>query len=93
MMNSSLDAVDKTAYKGWRDEKYDEVFEQELRGLERRRANTGCTIEDIEGLLESLYRLDGDNWLGRGEVQDIATSATIAAHERFIAEWKTELRS
>ncbi|MDR0411791.1 MAG: hypothetical protein LBH75_07465 [Treponema sp.] len=93
MMNSSYDAVDETVCKDWRDEKYDAVFEQELRGLERRRAHTGCTVEDIEGLLESLYRLDGDNWIGRGQVQDIATSATIAAHERFIADWKTELRS
>ncbi|MDR0644435.1 MAG: hypothetical protein LBG05_05925 [Treponema sp.] len=87
MMN--CDTAEETAFHRWRDEKYEEVFEQELRGLERRRTNTGCTVEDIEGLLESLYRLDGDNWLGRGEVQDIVTSATIAAHERFIAEWKS----
>jgi hypothetical protein len=80
--------VKETALQDWRDKKYKEVFEQELRGLERRRANTDCTIEDVEGLLESLYRLDGDDWLGRGEVQDLVVSATIAAHERFIAEWK-----
>jgi hypothetical protein len=51
-------------------------------------ANTDCTIEDIESLLKSLYKLDGDDWLGRGEVQDIVMSATLAAYEHFIAEWK-----
>jgi hypothetical protein len=72
----------------WREIKYNETFEQEVLGLERRRASTSCAIEDIEGLLNHLYKLDGDNWIGRGEVQDIVMSATIAAHEHFLAEWK-----
>ncbi len=69
----------------WREIKYEEVFEQELRGLERRLSATGCPLEEIEGQLESLYRLDGDNWLGRGEVQDIVMSATLAAYEHFLS--------
>jgi hypothetical protein len=80
-----MDTVD------WRDLKYDETFEQEVRGLERRRANTLCTVADVEALLEHLYKLDGDNWVGRGEVQDIIMAATIAAYEHFIAEWKSAL--
>lgn len=76
----------------WKDVKYEEIFEQELRGLERRRENTGCTLEDIEALLWNLYKLDGDNWIGRGEVGDIVMSATIAAYERFTAEWREEKR-
>jgi hypothetical protein len=71
----------------WQNRKYEEVFEQELVGLERRRNNTDCTIADIEALLAHLYKLEGDNWIGRGEVQDIVMSATIAAYEHFIAEW------
>jgi hypothetical protein len=74
----------------WRELTYEETFKRELRGLERRRASVPCTIEDIESLLESLYKLDGGNWLGRGEVQDIVMSATIAAHEHFLAEWRHE---
>lgn len=74
----------------WQNQKYDEVFEQELRGLERRReADPGCTVEDLEGLLEHLYIMDGADWLGRGEVQDIIMAATIAAYEHFIAEWRS----
>jgi hypothetical protein len=72
----------------WQEEKYEETFEQELRGLERRRENTNCGIDEIEGQLAHLYKLDGDNWVGRGEVQDIVMAATIAAYEHFTAEWR-----
>lgn len=73
----------------WRDIKYQETFEQELRGLERRRASDqNCTVGDMEGVLQHLYHMDGADWVGRGEVQDITMAATIAAYEHFIAEWK-----
>jgi hypothetical protein len=73
----------------WRDIKYQETLEQELRGLERRReSDPNCTVKDIEGVLQHLYHMDGADWVGRGEVQDIIMAATIAAYERFIAEWK-----
>jgi len=75
----------------WKDIKYEEVFEQEIRGLKRRReSNSGCTVEDIEGMLQHLYILDGQDWGGRGDVQDITMAATIAAYEHFIAQWKAE---
>lgn len=78
----------------WRDFKYEETFKQELRGLHRRReSDPGCTITDLEGMLRHLYKMDGSDWIGRGEVQDITMSATIAAYEHFIAEWKAETRS
>jgi len=81
-MNSSVD---------WKDIKYGEVFEQELRGLQRRReADPMCTVEDIEGVLQHLYIMDGQDWGGRGDVQDITVAATIAAYEHFIAEWRVE---
>jgi len=73
----------------WRDIKYEEVFEQELRGLRRRReADPDCTVGDIEGVLQHLYIMDGQDWGGRGEVQDTIIAATIAAYELFIAEWR-----
>jgi hypothetical protein len=73
----------------WRDKKYDEIFEQEIRGLERRRlSDSACTVEDLEGVLQHLYIMDGADWYGRGSVQDITMAATIAAYEHFIAQWK-----
>jgi hypothetical protein len=75
----------------WRDIKYEETFEQEIRGLSRRReADPSCTIEDLEGLLRHLYIMDGADWGGRGDVQDTIMAATIAAYEHFIAQWKAE---
>ena len=75
----------------WRDAKYTETFEAELRGLERRRAAaSGCTIADIEGTLRNLYIMDGADQGGRGGVQDTVMAATIAAYERFISIWRSE---
>ena len=73
----------------WKDVKYTEIFEEELRGLVRRRASDpNCSVEDIERVLQHLYIMDGADWYGRGDVQDITMAATIAAYEHFIAQWK-----
>lgn len=76
----------------WRNIKYRETFEEETRGLTRRRqADPGCKIEDLEGILKNLYIMDGADQGGRGPLQDTIMAATIAAYERFIADWKAEL--
>jgi hypothetical protein len=73
----------------WREIKYRETFEEETRGLERRKtADPLCTVEDLEGILKALYIMDGSDWGGRGDLQDTALTATIAAYEQFIANWK-----
>jgi hypothetical protein len=78
----------------WRDIKYAETFEEELRGLERRRASDpSCTIADLEGTLRNLYIMDGADLGGRGDVQDIILAATIAAYEHFIEAWKNSCLS
>lgn len=78
----------------WKDVKYREVFEEELRGLTRRKeSDPRCTVKDIEGVLEHLYIMDGADWYGRGEVQDTVMAATIAAHEHFVAQWKASSTS
>jgi hypothetical protein len=78
----------------WRDVKYGEIFEEELRGLQRRRElDPHCTVEDIRGVLQHLYIMDGADWYGRGDVQDITIAATIAAYERFVTQWKAEIET
>ncbi len=75
----------------WQDETYERVFEEELRGLERRRAHDPTLhISEIRTLLQDLYILDGQN-LDRGPVGDIISAATVSAYEHFIAEWEQEL--
>jgi hypothetical protein len=75
----------------WIDEKYRKEYEEELTGLERRRKNDpSCTIEAVTGILKNLYIMDGNDWCGRGPVQDTSLQATIAAYEHFISEWKKD---
>ena len=84
-MNESVD---------WRIKKYEEIFEQELRGLERRRDfDPRCSIKDLEGVLSALYIMDGADSYGRGDVQDTVMAATIAAYEHFIAQWEAEVNN
>ena len=72
----------------WREVKQESVFESTLRGLEnRRKADRSFTIADARSALEHLYILEGNDWLGRGELGDIVASATISAYEHFIHEW------
>jgi hypothetical protein len=72
----------------WREIKYREVFEQEVRGLERRlQSDPSCTAESLRGILNNLYISDGADWGGRGDVQDVIMAATIAAYEYFISEF------
>lgn len=76
----------------WEEKRYRDIFDDETRLLVRRRAaDASCSIEDIQGILDSLYVLDGNNAEGRSSVQQIALSATIAAYEAFIHQWQKEL--
>jgi len=78
----------------WREAFYKESYEKELLGLRRRlAADPSCTVQDLEGTLKSLYIMDGADWLGRGEVQSISLSASIAAHEIVIEEVKGNSKS
>jgi len=75
----------------WRDITYKETFDEETRGLFRRRqTDSSCKVEDLEGILNALYIMDGADQGGRGSLQDTILSARIAAYERFIAQWKSE---
>ena len=75
----------------WRDVKYTEVFEQELRGLERlRNFDSSCTVNDLVKVLDNLYIMDGAE--GSSDLQNTVMAATIAAHEHFIAQWKSEIK-
>jgi hypothetical protein len=76
----------------WQDKKRQEVFESTLRGLEsRRRIDSTFTLDDLRSALNHLYILDGNDLIGRGELGDIVSSATIAAYEHFQSEWEKSL--
>ncbi|MCX7026379.1 MAG: hypothetical protein NT061_02560 [Spirochaetes bacterium] len=75
----------------WKEEKRSEVFESTLKGLDnRRRVDKAFSLADAKSSLNHLYILEGNDWLGRGELGDIVASATTAAYEHFIFEWIAE---
>jgi len=72
--------------------RYKETFEQETMGLVRRRqADPNYKIEDLEGALKHLYIREGANLDGRGSLQDTILSATIAAYEQYIVNWRSQV--
>jgi hypothetical protein len=71
----------------WQEAMYNNVFEEEIRGLERRAAgNPSFGLEDVENQLNSLYILQGQDWDGRGDIGDIELSARLAAWEQYAAQ-------
>lgn len=69
---------------------YDKTYKDEIVGILRRKESDPlCSVEDLESILSSLYIQEGNNWEGRGQVQDIILSATINAYEHFIEYIKT----
>lgn len=76
---------------GWQEQKEEEIFEGTLKSLEtRRRKDPHYTLQSAQAELDHFYIQDGNNWLGRGELGDVIMSATIAAYEHFIFEWRRE---
>ncbi|MBQ9494993.1 MAG: hypothetical protein IJR50_05060 [Treponema sp.] len=71
---------------------YKTCYEDELRLLERRqKRDKNLTLEILENTLQCLYAADGNNWDGRGALQQTAMDAQIAAYETFITNWKSAL--
>ena len=79
--------------QAWRDQVYQEAFEATCADLQRRRrAEPAFTRRKLEGLLETLYVRQGNDWAGQGVLRSLRLSATIAAHEHVRAEWRKEHR-
>jgi NDP-sugar pyrophosphorylase family protein len=77
----------------WQEVKYNEIFEQETRGLIRRfDSDPGCKIEDFQAILKSLYIMEDSDIGGRGRLQDTILAATIAAYEQFIGTLTAEAK-
>jgi hypothetical protein len=73
----------------WRDKLYEEVFEATCAQIEQRRTHDKAFgPADLRGLLETEYVALGNNWVGRGEVDEITRAATIAAYEHLLATWE-----
>jgi hypothetical protein len=70
----------------WRDDTYRDVFERTCLYVEAGLRDGTFTREEIEQMLEAAYVDQGNDWLGRGALQDTSQAATIAAYEQVLAE-------
>ena len=67
---------------------YDEAFQNAYNNYQlRKKTEPGFTKTILQGLLESLYVAQGNNWLGRGEAKEASHNAMIAAAEVVLSEW------
>ncbi|OHD20395.1 MAG: hypothetical protein A2Y38_26420 [Spirochaetes bacterium GWB1_59_5] len=75
----------------WKETTYDDTYSTTLRSLQRRQAeDQSFTLDAAKGQLRHLYVNDGNNWVGRGELQDIIVQAMIDAYECYIAECESK---
>jgi hypothetical protein len=74
----------------WREETYRQIFEETCKSLEAGLRDNHLTRAELERLLEAMYVDEGNDWLGRGALQEVTQSATIAAHEHVLAELPEE---
>ena len=70
------------------DKVYEESFQNDYACLMlRKTTDPQFTKEYLDGLLQSLYIQQGNNWLGRSESKESALRAMIAACETIFMEW------
>ena len=66
------------------DETYNAIY-SEL--INRKKCDKNFNKSEVEGLLNSYYANEGNNWTGQSEVRLTRQSATIAAYEAILLEW------
>ena len=72
----------------WDDETYDSVFEDICDYVEKRKKDDKTfTIDELKIMLDEAYVKRGMDWIGKGHLQFIIESASIAALEQKYAEW------
>jgi len=68
---------------------YEETFQSVYSDLLRRKLkDSNFDKGDLEGLLNSYYANEGNNWVGQSEIKQIRQAATIAACEAILSTWE-----
>lgn len=71
------------------DKRYKVIFENTyITTKEKLDEDVAYTVSSLESLLACLYSNEGNDWLGRGEIYDVAVRAQIAACEVLLEEYK-----
>lgn len=72
----------------YREKIFEDTFNNVCKEMNNRKENDPqFTKENLEGVLNSLYIDQGNDWVGRGEIRDIINEATISACELILSEF------
>ena len=82
-----------TEYDQWDEETYDNVYEDIRAYIEKRKQDDKTfNIIELKKMIDEAYVKRGMDWIGKGPVQFIIESATIAALEQKYVEWKKQIK-
>lgn len=75
--------------KDWKEKRYKKVYNDTIEHLDALREHDPTfNIEKLEKMLETEYMNDGAH--GNNEVAETIASATIAAYQAYLVDWKLE---
>lgn len=75
----------------WDEETYEHVFEDICDYIEKRKQDDPTfTLDELKKMIDEAYQRRGMDWIGKGQLQFIIESATIAAFEQKFVEWNKE---
>lgn len=81
---------DKTS---WDEKTYDHVFDDICLYIEKRKQDDdNFTIDELKQMIDEAYQRRGMDWIGKGHLQFVIESATIAAFEQKFVEWRKQLQ-
>ncbi|MFO8077801.1 MAG: hypothetical protein R6U21_04090 [Thermoplasmatota archaeon] len=75
----------------WDEETYERVFDDICDYIEKRKQDDrSFTPNELQRMIDEAYQRRGMDWIGKGQLQFIIESATIAAFEQKFVEWNKE---
>ncbi len=75
----------------WDEETYERVFDDICEYIEKRKQDDrSFTLNELQRMIDEAYQRRGMDWIGKGQLQFIIESATIAAFEQKFVEWDKE---
>jgi hypothetical protein len=90
-MKKNVDIM--TDITNWDEETYDRVFDDICGYVEKRKQDDDTfSINDLKQMIDEAYQRRGMDWIGKGHLQFVIESATIAALEQKYVEWNKECK-
>ena len=80
--------------QNWDEQTYIQVFHDICAYIENRKQNDQTfTLSDLKKMIDDAYQRRGMDWIGKGPLQFIIETATIAALEHKYVEWTKQQKT